>query len=223
MSITVLLVDDQEMMRAGLRMLINAEDDLQVVAEASTAREAIARAAQFNPNVIVMDVRLDTGEEGVEAAAAIIANESFSGHILMLTTFESDDAIRGAFRAGVSGFLLKHAEPAELLNAVRAIAAGDAAVAPEILRRLMADYGATEKPPAATGGQKSQDPRVASLTARELEILVLLAQGRSNAEIGTELFISQSTVKTHVSNLLTKLGLRDRLQAAVFASENGLV
>lgn len=220
MTITrVLLVDDQDMMRAGLRMLLNAEPDIEVIAEAAGQAEAVELALRELPDVVVMDVRLESGKEGVDAAAEILAAPEFTGRVLMLTTFESEAAIRAAFRAGVSGFLLKHADPTELINAVRAIATGDAAVSPEILRRLMTDYGSHDPQPAAP----SENAKLSTLTAREREILVLVASGLSNSEIGTQLFISQSTVKTHVSNVLAKLGLRDRLQAAIFASEHNLL
>jgi DNA-binding NarL/FixJ family response regulator len=211
-TIRVLVVDDQSMVRAGFRLLLADEDDVEVVAEASNGLEAVAQAARFHPNVILMDIRMPD-LDGLEATRRILAVDK-SARILILTTFNLDDYVYEALRAGASGFVLKDDPPEQLIAAVRTIAGGDALLSPAITRRVIQHF---------TRLQKQAPPKaVDSLTAREMDVFRLITGGLSNAEIGRELFISDTTVKTHVTRLLQKLDLRDRAQAIVLAYQSGL-
>lgn len=207
MTIRALVVDDQAMVRAGLRMLLDVEADIDVVAEAGTGVEAVALAARHHPDVILMDIRMPE-LDGLEATRRILAGDE-GARVLILTTFNHDDLVYEALRAGASGFVLKDEPPEQLIAAVRIIAAGDALLSPSVTRSLIAHFtrDRREAPPAA----------LATLTSRELDVYRLLAAGLSNAEIGRELFISATTVKTHVTRLLQKLQVRDRAQAIVLA------
>lgn len=215
MPITVLLVDDQELMRMGLTMVLGAHDDIDVIGEAVNGADAVSKARELAPDVVLMDVRMPV-VDGVEATKQICESGSAS-RVLVMTTFDLDEHALGALRAGASGFLLKDTPPEDLVSAVRSVAAGDAVVAPKVTRRLLARFIADQ--PSDT-----VDPVVLDvLTNREREVLEQLATGRSNSEIAGELFLSEATVKTHVGRVLTKLGLRDRVQAVVFAYEAGIV
>ena len=210
--IRVLVVDDQTMVRAGFRLLLADEPDIEVVAEASNGRDAVAQAARFRPDVVLMDIRMPE-MDGLEATRRILATDT-DARVLILTTFDLDDYVFEALRAGASGFVLKDEPPEQLLAAVRTIAAGEALLSPSVTRRVIKRFATVRRqaPPAA----------VADLTPRELEVLRLITRGLSNAEIGAELFISDTTVKTHVTRLLQKLDLRDRAQAIVLAYQTGL-
>ena len=210
--IRVLVVDDQTMVRAGFRLLLADEPDIEVVAEASNGRDAVAQAARFRPDVVLMDIRMPE-MDGLEATRRILAADT-DARVLILTTFDLDDYVFEALRAGASGFVLKDEPPEQLLAAVRTIAAGEALLSPSVTRRVIKRFATVRRqaPPAA----------VADLTPRELEVLRLITRGLSNAEIGAELFISDTTVKTHVTRLLQKLDLRDRAQAIVLAYQTGL-
>ncbi|GAB2631095.1 response regulator [Nocardia goodfellowii] len=214
MPITVLVVDDQELMRMGLKMVLGAQPDLQVVGEAENGAAAVTRARELRPDVVLMDVRMPV-VDGVTATGQIV--EAGHSKVLVMTTFDLDEHALGALRAGASGFLLKDTPPEDLISAIRSVAAGDAVVSPKVTKRLL-DRLIAEEP----GGMR--DPSVLDvLTAREREVLEQIAAGRSNAEIAGQLFLSEATVKTHVGRVLTKLGLRDRVQAVVLAYETGLV
>jgi DNA-binding NarL/FixJ family response regulator len=217
-TIRVLIADDQALVRDGFSMILSAQPDLQVVGEAADGREAILAARQLHPDVVMMDIRMPN-VDGIEATATICRETS--ARVLVLTTFDLDEYVYEALRAGASGFLLKDMRRAELVEAVRVVAAGEALLAPAVTRRLIADVVGRGRP-AATAA-RSPDPRLASLTARETDTLRQVARGLSNAEIAAELYVTEHTVKTHVSNLLSKLGLRDRVQAVVLAYESGLV
>ena len=212
MSIRVLVVDDQAMVRAGFRLLLADEPDIEVVAEASNGLEAVAEAARLHPNVILMDIRMPE-LDGLEATRRILAADK-AARILILTTFDLDDYVYEALRAGASGFVLKDDPPEQLIAAVRTIAAGDALLSPAVTKRVIAHFTRLNRhaPPRA----------VESLTSRELDVYRLMTRGLSNAEIGRELFISETTVKTHVTRLLQKLDVRDRAQAIVLAYQSGL-
>jgi DNA-binding NarL/FixJ family response regulator len=212
MTIRVLVVDDQSMVRAGFRLLLADEPDIEVVAEAGNGREAVAHAARVHPDVILMDIRMPE-LDGLEATRRILATDT-TAKVLILTTFDLDDYVFEALRAGASGFVLKDDPPEQLLAAVRTVAAGDALLSPAVTRRVIRHFTHQQvvAPP----------PGVAELTARELEVFGLITRGLSNAEIGEALFISDTTVKTHVTRLLQKLGLRDRAQAIVLAYQTGL-
>jgi DNA-binding NarL/FixJ family response regulator len=212
MTIRVLVVDDQSMVRAGFRLLLADEPDIEVVAEASNGRDAVAHAARLRPDVILMDIRMPE-MDGLEATRRILASDS-DARVLVLTTFDLDDYVFEALRAGASGFVLKDEPPEQLLSAVRTVAAGDALLSPTVTRRVIRRFATVRRqaPPAA----------VADLTPRELEVFRLITRGLSNAEIGQELFISDTTVKTHVTRLLQKLDVRDRAQAIVLAYQTGL-
>lgn len=214
-AIRVLLADDQELVRAGLAMIINARDDMAVVAEASDGVEAIELARRHRPDVILMDVRMPR-LDGVAAATRLIG-EGCPARIVMLTTFDLDEPVLAALRGGASGFLLKDIRPAELADAVRVVARGDAMLAPTVTRRLLDRFAASWQPPS--GPLEA----VESLSSREVEVLTLMARALSNSEIARALTLSEATVKTHVSAILAKLNLRDRVQAAVFAYDIGLV
>ena len=211
--ITVLVVDDQAMVRAGLRLILEAEDDIIVVAEAENGEEGVRLARRETPDVVLMDVRMPV-MDGVEATRQI--TEQVEGtRVIVLTTFDLDEYVYGSLRSGASGFLLKDADGDQLVEAVRVIATGDALIAPSVTRRLISEF--SDRPELAE--IKGFD----DLTEREVEVLGLVANGLSNVEIGETLFVSESTVKTHVSHILTKLQLRDRVQAVVAAYESGLV
>lgn len=213
--ITVLVVDDQELMRVGLKMVLGAHPDLEVVGEAENGATAISKAVELEPDIVLMDVRMPV-VDGVTATGRILE----AGHgtrVLVMTTFDLDEHALGALRAGASGFLLKDTPPEDLISAIRSVAAGDAVVSPKVTKRLLHRLIAEQPAPP-------RDPSVLSvLTAREREVLEEIAAGRSNAEIAGRLFLSEATVKTHVGRVLTKLDLRDRVQAVVLAYETGLV
>jgi DNA-binding NarL/FixJ family response regulator len=217
-AIRVLVVDDDALMRAGLRGVLASDDGIAVVGEAADGGEAIARVAALAPDVVLMDVRMP-GLDGIAATREVLA-ASADVRVLILTTFEQDDYVFGALRAGASGFLLKRARPEDLLAAVRAIAAGDALLSPSVTRTVIERLarGAADDEASAAADTDG----LADLTAREREVLDLLARGLSNAEIAAALVIEESTVKTHVKRVLTKLGLRDRVQAVIYAYERGL-
>jgi DNA-binding NarL/FixJ family response regulator len=212
LSIRVLVADDQSMVRAGFRMLLGGEEDIEVVAEASNGLEAIEKAARFQPNVILMDIRMPE-LDGLEATRQILAADD-AARILILTTFDLDEYVYEALRAGASGFVLKDEPPEQLLAAIRVVAAGDALLSPAVTRRVIARFTQLSRP--------APPPKLDELTERELDVLRLIARGLSNAEIGQELYISETTVKTHVTHLLQKLDLRDRVQAVVLAYQTGL-
>jgi DNA-binding NarL/FixJ family response regulator len=216
---TILLVDDQPMLRMGYRMVLDAQPDLCVVGEAQDGVDAVEQTTRLEPDVVLMDVRMPR-LDGVRATERIVGSGSRS-RIIILTTFDLDEYAYGALRAGASGFLLKDAPPPDMLSAIRAVATGDAVVAPSVTRRLPAQFAqhlpGPEQPPPGP------DPRIESLTPRERELLVEVARGLSNAEIAERLVLSEATVKTHVGRILGKLDLRDRVQIVVFAYENGLV
>ena len=213
MTIRVGIADDQAMIRSGLRLILESESDLDVVGEAADGSEAIAMVRSADPDVVLMDIRMPE-MDGIEATG-IICSGDFQARIVMLTTFDLDEYIYDALRAGASGFLLKDAPPDDLIRAVRVVAAGEALLAPSVTKRLLEEFAAAAPRPAT-------DPP-SGLTEREVEVLRAMADGLSNAEIADALFVSEATVKTHVSHILTKLELRDRVQAVVFAYESGLV
>jgi DNA-binding NarL/FixJ family response regulator len=216
---SIVLVDDQELLRMGFRMVIDAQPDLEVAGEAADGQEAIEVVMRVAPDVVLMDVRMPR-TNGLEATRAIVSSGSRS-RIIILTTFDLDEYAHAALRAGASGFLLKDAPPAELLSAIRAVASGDAVVAPSTTRRLLATLA--HRLPAPAGDVSSAQPVLDALTPREREVLLLVARGLSNAEIAEELVLSEATVKTHVGHILAKLGLRDRVQIVVLAYDRGLV
>ena len=215
MTIRVVVADDQGMVRSGFSVLLNAQPDIEVIGEAVNGEEAIARAAELHPDVILMDVRMPV-LDGLQATRVITAMDS-APKVLVLTTFDLDDYVYEALRAGASGFLLKDASAGELAAAVRLVAAGDALLSPGVTRRLIAEFARMGAP--RSPGRQQLD----GLTERESEVLALVARGRSNAEIAGYLVVAEQTVKTHVSRILMKLGLRDRTQAVVLAYETGLV
>lgn len=212
MTIRVVVVDDQELVRAGIVALLGAEDGIEVVGEAADGAGALAEAARTAPDVVVMDIRMP-GMDGLTATERLAGGPK----VLVLTTFDADEHVYRTLRAGASGFLLKGARPAELADAVRVVAAGDALLAPSVTRRLVEQVVAHGLVPVTA------PPGTPELTPREQEVLVLLARGRSNAEIADHLVLAEQTVKTHVSHVLAKLGLRDRAQAVVHAYETGVV
>ena len=216
--IGVLLVDDQSLLRTGFRMILEAEPDIEVVGEAADGDGGVSMASATRPDVVLMDVRMP-GTDGIEATARITA-ELPDVRVLILTTYDLDEYVYAGLRAGASGFLLKDAPPAELLHAIRTVAAGDAVLAPSATRRLI-DRFVPSLPDGDT--QPRQADVLADLTDRERDVFALVAGGRSNREIATELFLSEGTVKVHVSRVLTKLGLRDRVQAVVLAYETGVI
>jgi DNA-binding NarL/FixJ family response regulator len=218
-TVAILLVDDQPLLRAGFRMVLESQDDLVVVGEASNGREAVRQVAALDPDVVLMDVRMPL-MDGIEATRAIVEAGS-RARVLVLTTFDLDEYAFSALRAGASGFLLKDVPPPELLSGIRAVASGDAVVAPRVTRRLL-DAFASQLPAGGEAPRRPSD-RLQGLTARELEVLEEVARGRSNAEIAERLVLSEATVKTHVGRILGKLELRDRVQAVVLAYEIGLV
>jgi len=211
-KIRVLIADDQSMVRAGFRMLLSGEQDIDVVAEARDGLEAVAKAARFGPTVILMDIRMPE-LDGLEATRRIIAAND-AARILILTTFGLDEYVYEALRAGASGFVLKDDPPEQLIGAVRTVAAGDALLSPAITKRVIKQFTRIPRP--------TPPKELDELTAREHDILRLIAEGLSNAEIGQQLYISETTVKTHVTHILQKLGLRDRVQAVVLTYQTGL-
>ncbi|WP_022883465.1 response regulator [Glaciibacter superstes] len=217
-AIRIMLVDDQVLLRMGFRMVLDAEDDLDVVAEAGNGAEAIALAAREQPDVILMDVRMP-GIDGIEATRRITAERPES-RIIILTTFDLDEYAFGGLRAGASGFLLKDAKPAELMAAIRAVGSGEASVSPRVTKRMLELFGSKLPSPVST---EHETDRLAVLTEREREVFLAIAEGLSNTELAGRFFLSESTVKTHVGRILAKLELRDRVQAVILAYQLGLV
>jgi DNA-binding NarL/FixJ family response regulator len=221
MTIRVLIADDQVMIRDGLAALLTSASDIEVVGQAGDGQEAVAMARELRPDVIVMDIRMPT-MDGLAATEKIVGEAAAGGtpsdapKVLVLTTFDLDEYVYEALGAGASGFLLKDASAADLIAGVRIIAAGDALLAPSITRRLISDFARRRR------HERPRPDVLAALTPREIDVLRLIARGMSNMEIAGELFLAEQTVKTHVGHVLTKLGLRDRTQAVVFAYENGL-
>jgi DNA-binding NarL/FixJ family response regulator len=215
MSVRVVLVDDQALIRTGFKMILETEDDIEVVGEASDGEQAISMTRSVRPDVVLMDVQMPT-MDGLEATGRIVRDASIPSRIVILTTFERDDYVFEALRAGASGFLLKNAPSEELVHAVRVVAAGDALLAPSVTRKVIEGF---IRRPASRGNEVE----LQRLTERETEILQLLATGKSNSELAAHLFVGEGTIKTHVSSVLTKLGLRDRMQAVIFAYESGLI
>ena len=214
--IRVVVADDQELVRSGFGMVLGAQEDIEVVGEVSTGGDAVRVCAELVPDVVLMDVRMP-GMDGIEATR-LVAARSPSVRVLVLTTFDLDEYVHAALRAGASGFLLKSVSPARLVEGVRTVVAGEALLDPLLLRRMMQAYARRPTPAGA-----ARPPRLDGLTDREIDVLRAVARGSSNAEVARELFITPSTVKTHVNRVLTKLGLRDRVQAVVLAYECGLV
>ena len=208
----MLVADDQAMVRAGFRMLLSGQPDIEVVAEASNGLEAVDKAARFRPTVVLMDIRMPE-LDGLEATRRILADEE-TARILILTTFDLDEYVYEALRAGASGFVLKDEPPEQLLGAVRTVAGGDALLSPAVTKRVIKQFARIPQP--------APPPELEQLTERELDVFRLISRGLSNAEIGQELYISDATVKTHVTHILQKLNLRDRVQAVVLAYETGL-
>ena len=211
----MVLVDDQALIRAGFKMILESEDDIEIVGEAGDGDQGVAAVRRLRPDVVLMDVQMPT-MDGLEATRRIVQEGSIPSRIVILTTFERDDYIFDALRAGASGFLLKNSPPDELVHAVRVVAAGEALLAPSVTQKVIEEF--IEQP-----ARHSSEAELGRLTARETEILKLLATGKSNAELAGHLFVGEGTIKTHVSNVLTKLGLRDRMQAVIFAYESGLI
>jgi DNA-binding NarL/FixJ family response regulator len=215
-SIRLLIADDQALVRAGFRMILDAEDDLEVVGEASDGLQAVERARELRPDVVLMDIRMPE-LDGIEATRRLLAAAGEQPvRVLMLTTFDLNEYVYEALRAGASGFLLKDVPPEQLAAGIRIVAQGEALLAPSITRRLIQEFAAASPTPPAP------PPGLDELTARELEVFRCVARGLSNAEIASELVVSETTVKTHVARLLMKLGLRDRVQAVVLAYESGI-
>jgi DNA-binding NarL/FixJ family response regulator len=217
MMIRVLVADDQALVRAGFVALLDAQDGIAVIAEAGTGAAALAAARELRPDVVLMDIRMPE-MDGLAATRAIAADPTLATvRVVVLTTFELDEYVFEAMRSGASGFLVKHTEPAELVRAVRVVADGDALLSPSVTRRLVSEFAVRTKQPAGPSAA------LAELTAREREVMALVAEGLTNAEIGERLFMSPATARTHVSRILTKLGARDRTQLVVMAYESGLV
>jgi len=214
--ITVLIADDQTLVRDGFRMILDEQEDMVVVGEAGDGIEAVAKTRELRPDVVLMDIRMP-GRDGLEATRDLL-REMPETHVLILTTFDLNEYVYEAMKVGASGFLLKDAPRSQLVDGVRTVAAGDALLAPAITRRLIEQF--VKRPPSSV---RPLPPVIEALTGRELEVLKLVARGRSNGEIAAELFISEATVKTHVAHALAKLDLRDRVQAVVFAYESGLI
>jgi DNA-binding NarL/FixJ family response regulator len=215
MTTRILIADDQALVRGGLRMILDAQPDLNVVGEAADGRQALQLAHELSPDLVLMDVRMPE-LDGLETTRRLLARQP-NAKVLVLTTFDLDEYVYDAIRAGASGFLLKTTPPQQLVTGIRTVIAGDALLAPEITRRLLDRFVARPPRPAGT------PPDFADLSARELEVLRLIATGRSNAEIAAELFLSEATIKTHVTHILTKLRLRDRVQAVALAYRSGLM
>ncbi|MFI6055150.1 response regulator [Streptomyces violascens] len=219
MTIKVLIVDDQMMVREGFSVLLGAQPDIEVVGEAVDGREAVAQVRALRPDVVLMDIRMP-GMNGIDATREIVASDD-SSKVLVLTTFDLDEYVYQALRAGASGFLLKDASARQLAEGVRVVASGEALLAPSVTRRLINEFARVV--PVQRAGASAPAGQVEELTDRETEVLVLIAQGLSNLEIAERLVVAESTIKTHVSRILVKLGLRDRTQAAVYAYETRLV
>jgi len=219
MTTSILLVDDQPLLRMGFRMVLESQDDLVVAGEAGDGSDAVRMTAELDPDIVLMDVRMP-GMDGIEATRQIVAARSRS-RVLVLTTFDLDEYAFAALRAGASGFLLKDVPPGDLLTGIRAVAAGDAVVAPSVTRRLLESFA--HQLPLTASARAERIAPLEGLTARELEVLTELARGHSNAEIAAHLVLSEATVKSHVGHILAKLDLRDRVQVVVFAYEIGLV
>jgi DNA-binding NarL/FixJ family response regulator len=215
-TLGVLIADDQALMRAGFRMILEAEPDLEVVGEATTGQEAVAEVGRLRPDVVLMDVRMPE-MDGIEATRRLLDGNDDT-KVVMLTTFDMDEYVYEALRAGASGFLVKDVPPEQLIAGIRSVASGDALLAPSVTQRLIQEF--VRRPP---NGIRTPSPELSRLTAREVEVLRMMARGLSNGEIATELFVSETTVKTHVAHLLSKLGVRDRVQAVVFAYASGVV
>jgi DNA-binding NarL/FixJ family response regulator len=214
--IRVLLADDQVLVRAGFRALLDAQDDIEVIGEALDGAEAVRLSSDLRPDVVLMDIRMP-GMDGLEATRLIVSNSDLDEvRIIILTTFDLDEYVFEALRVGASGFLVKNTEPAELLQAVRAVASGDALLSPGVTRRLISEFAARSKEPRKAG-------QLEVLTEREQEVMALVAEGLSNQEIAERLVVSPATAKTHVSRAMVKLGARDRAQLVVLAYESGLV
>ena len=224
MTVRVVLADDQALLRKGFRMILEAETDIEIVGEAADGADAVRLAQLYHPDVVLMDVRMPV-LDGIAATRSITESDTEGAtRVLILTTFDLDEYAFSALRAGASGFLLKDVPPAELAAAIRTVARGDAVVSPRVTCRLLEEYADTL--PDLSGGAAEplpEHPALASLTEREREVLLCVAEGLSNAEIAERLFVSEATVKSHVGRLLAKLGLRDRVQAVVFAFQSGLV
>jgi len=216
-GVRILIVDDQALVRAGFRMILEAERDIEVVGEAADGRAAVAESERLKPDVVLMDVRMPE-MDGLEATRRVLERVDTDTKVVMLTTFDMDEYVYDALKAGASGFLLKDVPPEQLVSGIRAVASGDALLAPSVTRRVIEEF--VRRPPDSV---RKSPAKLAQLTARELEVLKLLARGLSNAEIATALFVSETTVKTHVAHVLMKLDLRDRVQAVVLAYESGLV
>jgi DNA-binding NarL/FixJ family response regulator len=215
-TIRVALADDQAVVRTGFRLILESEDDLAVVGEAADGRQAVDAARRLRPDLVLMDIQMP-GLDGLAATREIRADPANACvAVLILTTFERDDYVFEALRAGAAGFLLKNSSPEDLVAAIRIVAGGEALLSPSVTRRLIAEF-------ARPTARQPDDPRLDELTERELEVLRLVAAGHSNGEIAGRLYVGEATVKTHVSHVLTKLGLRDRVQAVVYAYESGLV
>lgn len=214
--IRVLIADDQTLVRDGFRMILDVQEDIEVVGEAADGMEAVGKARELQPDVILMDIRMP-GLDGIEATRRVLG-ESTETHVLILTTFDLNEYVYEALCAGASGFLLKDVPRSQLIDGVRTVAAGDSLLAPTITRRLIEEF--VQRPPASV---RQLPPKMEELTPRELEVLKLMARGFSNAEVAGELVVSEATVKTHVAHVLMKLNLRDRVQAVVLAYESGLV
>jgi DNA-binding NarL/FixJ family response regulator len=214
--IRLLLVDDEPLVRSGVRMILEGEDDIEFVGEAADGNEALDLARLLAPDLVLLDIRMPA-LDGIETTRRLLAHVDSPPRVLVLTTFDLDEYVYEAMKAGASGFILKNVPPAKLVDAVRTVATGDALLAPAITRRMIERF--VQRPPATNG----RPPRLEELTDRELDVLRLIARGLSNAEIATSLFLSQATVKSHVNRVLSKLSLRDRTQAAVLAYETGLV
>jgi len=216
MSIRVLIADDQAMVRAGFRMILEMQDDMEVVGEASDGAETIAAVKKLKPDIVLMDIQMP-GMDGLEATRRIVEmHDEVPTKVLILTTFERDDYIFEALRTGSCGFLLKNATPEDLVADIRVVAEGNALLAPSVTRRVIAQFAQKPKP-------RDYTDSLSGLTSREVDIMKLIARGKTNAEIAQELFIGEATVRTHVSNLLSKLELRDRVQIVAFAYESGIV
>jgi DNA-binding NarL/FixJ family response regulator len=216
-SIRVIVVDDQELVLVGLSGIIDSAPDVTVIGQADSGRRAVELAAKLQPDVVVMDVRMP-GMDGIEATRHV--TQTTDARVLILTTFDLDDYVYGALRAGASGFLLKDTPPTELLSAIRVIAGGEALLAPGVTRRLLDEFAARTSAPAPA--KPVADPRLGAITSREREVLVLVGEGLSNAEIAARLYIGAGTAKSHVSSLLSKLGARDRIQLVILSHDAGL-
>ena len=215
MSIKVLLVDDQAMVRAGLHMILEVENDIHVVGEAEDGAKAVVSVHKLKPDVVLMDIQMPL-MNGLDATRQIIQTPGNISRVLILTTFERDDYVFEALRAGASGFILKNAPPEDLIEAVRVVADGNALLAPSVTRSIINEF-------AQRTPRHDLKDRLSSLTEREIEVMRLIAKGKTNSEIAADLFVGETTVKTHISNLFTKLDLRDRVQAVVYAYESGLI